>query len=382
MRIVIYEDKHEKFYPLVNLFPQYHLRVGARTIAENTARFFGRAEIDYAARPFFDAGPLRLDGPTLYISSRLLLCGPITTPRSDARIEVDGNGVGLVKIDAPFPATLAEIEDAVQTARRRLPAKGYVMENIWDVVTLSTGMMSEQCSRRKAKAARSRRAAGSGDIHVARTAKVHRMVSLDAADGPIYIDSGAEIRPFSSIKGPCYIGPFSVVDRAKVTKSSIGPQCRIGGEVEGSVFQGFANKHHEGFIGHSYVGEWVNLGALTTNSDLKNNYGNVRLQIGQEKVETGLTKLGCFIGDHTKLGIGTLIPTGCVAGSFVNFAGGGMMPSYVPDFTWLTAGRQEPYELDKAVATARAVLGRRNVKMAQRYEQLIRDLHDRVRRSN
>ena len=382
MRIVIYEDKHERFYPLVNLFPQYRLRVGARTIAENTERFFGRVKVDYAARPIFDIEPLRPDGPTLYLSGRLLLCGPIVTPRSDARIEVDGKAVGLAKIEPPFPATPAEIEDAVQTSTRRLAAKGKVLEDIWDIVTLCTDMINEQCSSRKAKPGRSRRAAGSGDIHVARTAKVHRMVSLDASDGPIYIDSGAEIRPFSSIKGPCYIGPFTVVDRAKITKSSIGPQCRIGGEVEASTFQGFANKHHEGFIGHSYVGEWVNLGALTTNSDLKNNYGSIRLQIGSAKVETGLTKLGCFIADHTKLGIGTLIPTGCVAGSFVNFAGGGMMPAYVRDFTWLTSDRQEPYELDKAIATARSVLGRRNVKMACQYEQLIRSLHDRVRRSD
>jgi hypothetical protein len=126
----------------------------------------------------------------------------------------------------------------------------------------------------------------------------------------------------------------------------------------------------------------VNLGALTTNSDLKNNYGPIRLQIGKSEFDTGQIKLGCFIGDQTKLGIGTLIPTGAVIGSFVNFARGGMMPRFVPDFRWISPDENLGYDLMKAISTARVVMKRRNVKMSAQYERMIRTLHEQVRRSN
>jgi hypothetical protein len=142
--------------------------------------------------------------------------------------------------------------------------------------------------------------------------------------------------------------------------------------VESCIFQGYSNKHHEGFLGHSFVGEWVNIGAMTTNSDLKNNYSSVRVKLGDKVIDSGMIKLGCFIGDHSKLGIGTLIPTGAVIGSFVNFFGGGIMPRYLPSFKWLGPGVDEKYTLDKAVETARMVMNRRGVKLTREYENLIR----------
>ena len=116
----------------------------------------------------------------------------------------------------------------------------------------------------------------------------------------------------------------------------------------------------------------MNLGALTTNSDLKNNYSSVRTKIGTRELDSGMKKLGCFIGDHTKTGISTLIPTGAIIGSFVNFFGGGMMPKYVPGLKWLSTTKQKNYDLARAIATARIVMQRRNVKMSKHYEELIR----------
>ncbi|GAJ24797.1 unnamed protein product, partial [marine sediment metagenome] len=115
---------------------------------------------------------------------------------------------------------------------------------------------------------------------MAKDAVIHNLVCIDVSDGPVYIDKGAVIRPFTTIIGPSYIGRDTIVERAKIIKSSIGPVCRMGGEVEACTFQGYSNKYHEGFIGHSFIGEWVNLGALTTNSDIKNNYGSVKVFFG------------------------------------------------------------------------------------------------------
>ena len=383
MRIIIYEDNYEKFYPLINLFPQFRLRVGGRTIAENTALLFRKVKIDFVARPMFNIDPVRPQEPTLYLSSRLLLTARFRMPRVDSRIVVNGQTVGFARNKPPFPGSLSEIKDALETIVGLMPVKGMIMNDLWEIITLNTSLPIHQCSLGRGRGIKSGIAYARGkSIYTARGAQIHRMVFLDATDGPIYIDAGAEIRPFSSIIGPSYIGAGTIVDRAKIIRSSIGPHCRIGGEVEASVFQGFSNKYHEGFIGHSYIGEWVNLGALTTNSDLKNNYGPVRIQIGKNEVDTGVTKLGCFVGDHAKLGIGTLIPTGAVIGSFVNFAGGGMMPRYVPDFKWVIGNKQDTYDLGKAIKTAQTVLSRRNVQMSHQYEQLIRTLHGQVCRSN
>jgi UDP-N-acetylglucosamine diphosphorylase/glucosamine-1-phosphate N-acetyltransferase len=213
------------------------------------------------------------------------------------------------------------------------------------------------------------------NVIVAPHAIVNDLVHIDVTQGPVYIDQGAIVQPFSTIIGPSYIGINTIVDRAKILASSLGPMCRIGGEVEACIFQGYANKHHEGFLGHSFIGEWVNLGALTTNSDLKNNYRPVRIQRAQHTYDTGMLKLGCFIADHTKLGIGTLIPTGAVIGSFVNFFNGGTMPLYVPSFTWLSATQIRDYDLEKAIETARVVMKRRDITMSPHYEKLIRLNH-------
>ncbi len=175
------------------------------------------------------------------------------------------------------------------------------------------------------------------DIFVGRGAKIHPMVVLDAEHGPIYIDEDVEIHPFTRIEGPCYIGRKSILLGAKCREgNSIGPMCRIGGEVEESIIQGYSNKYHDGFLGHAYVGQWVNLGALTTNSDLKNDYSEVKITLdGRTQLSTGSTKVGALIGDHTKTSIGTLLNTGTYVGAMTLLVTSGkLLPKFIPSFTW------------------------------------------------
>ncbi len=193
-------------------------------------------------------------------------------------------------------------------------------------------------------------------------------------EGPIHIGNDVTIRGYSKIRGPCAIGDGSVIDGAKVTHSSIGPQCRLSGEIEQTIFQGYANKQHEGFLGHSFLGEWVNLGAGTTNSDLKNNYKEVRVRLAGEFRSTGSLKVGCFVGDHTKTGIGALINTGSVFGTFCNLLGGRLCPGYVPAFVWDTGGEYAEYRIDKAIETARLVMERRGVTLTPHLEQAVRHI--------
>ena len=218
-------------------------------------------------------------------------------------------------------------------------------------------------------------------ILISESAKVDSLVCLDARNGPILIGENVHIHSHTRIEGPAAICNGSAVYSGKIRGgTTIGPHCRVGGEVEQSIFQAFSNKYHDGFIGHAYIGEWVNLGALTTNSDLKNNYGHVRVQLPDRLVDTHLTKVGCFLGDHVKTGIGTLLNTGTIVGFGSNVFGGGMPTAkHIPSFMWGGVGGFEEYRLEQAKGVARAVLPRRNREYTKATEALFDYLFESTR---
>lgn len=225
-------------------------------------------------------------------------------------------------------------------------------------------------------------------VHVAGGATIKPGSVLDAEAGPIWIGEGATVGPSATVVGPCYIGERSVIrPGALVSGSSIGMVCKVGGDVEGTVFHGYSNKQHDGFLGHSYVGEWVNLGAGTVNSDLKNTYGTVRVPINGRTVDSGAMFVGSFIGDHVKTGIGTALPTGCVAGYGSNVLASGLAPKFIPSFTWLAGGEaaggrgvRAAYDLEKMIAVARRVVARRERQLTACEEALIRSIHGEAAR--
>jgi UDP-N-acetylglucosamine diphosphorylase/glucosamine-1-phosphate N-acetyltransferase len=199
-------------------------------------------------------------------------------------------------------------------------------------------------------------------------------LALDARDGPILLDD-AQIEPFSFIQGPAYIGPQAVISSARIRgATSIGPLCKIGGEVEASIVQGYSNKHHDGFLGHSFLGEWVNIGAMTTTSDLKNTYGSIRVMVEDEgQVDSGEIKLGCFLADHVKLGIGLHLNGGSVIGFGSNIFGIHSAPKTVPPFTW--GGEQfREYRIDGMIGVARKVMSRRKLTLEPAHEALLREV--------
>jgi UDP-N-acetylglucosamine diphosphorylase/glucosamine-1-phosphate N-acetyltransferase len=200
---------------------------------------------------------------------------------------------------------------------------------------------------------------------------------LDAEEGPIVIGRGVTVMPQSTIIGPVYIADGSVVKvGAKIYEgTSIGPVCKIGGEIEGSIIHGYSNKQHDGFLGHSYLCAWVNLGAGTTNSDLKNNYGPVRIQLGNQFIDTGLQFVGSFIGDHSKTAINSTLNTGTVIGVCSNIFGSGFPPKCVPSFSWGAAGETlTTYTIEHALDVAKRVMERRKVQLLDSEQQLFRDI--------
>jgi UDP-N-acetylglucosamine diphosphorylase/glucosamine-1-phosphate N-acetyltransferase len=195
---------------------------------------------------------------------------------------------------------------------------------------------------------------------------------FDVRDGPIRLEEGVTVRAHTRLAGPTFVGPGSTILGGSISETSIGPVCKIRGEVECSVVLGFTNKAHDGFLGHAYLGRWVNLGAFTTNSDLKNNYGRVRVGGREGPRETGLMKVGCFLGDHVKTGIGTFLNTGTAIGLGANVFGGAMPPTYVPPFSWGTGSDLTEYRLDRFLEVARAAMSRRDLSLDPETEELLR----------
>jgi UDP-N-acetylglucosamine diphosphorylase/glucosamine-1-phosphate N-acetyltransferase len=212
------------------------------------------------------------------------------------------------------------------------------------------------------------------------SAQVEPLVLIDTTKGPVMLDQGVVVQAFSRLEGPLYVGPGTHVLAGRVKGSSLGPQCRIGGEVEGSIVHGYSNKAHEGFLGHSYLGEWVNFGAGTQTSDLRNDYGQVTVTVGGQRVETGLLKVGSFVGDHTKTSIDTLLNTGSVCGPFgMLVASGGLLPRTLPAFCLVNEGRaRERTDLGAMFATAATMMGRRGMTWAQEHADFYLDLYERT----
>lgn len=215
----------------------------------------------------------------------------------------------------------------------------------------------------------------SKNIHIDKSADISAGAILDASNGPIIIDSDVFVDIGALIKGPVYIGNNSIINPgAKIRGNvSVGPYCKIGGEVEDSIFHGFSNKQHDGYLGHSYIGEWVNLGANTNNSDLKNNYSNVRVKIGQVNIDTKQIFVGCMVGDYSKTGISTMINTGTYIGLGANIFGGGFQSKYIPSFSW---GVNDKTDINKFINTLKIVKNRRGQSVSGSEIELIQELYN------
>jgi UDP-N-acetylglucosamine diphosphorylase/glucosamine-1-phosphate N-acetyltransferase len=182
------------------------------------------------------------------------------------------------------------------------------------------------------------------------------------------------------VRGPVAIGDGSTVKARAVIygPASIGPGCKIGGESDSVILQAHANKQHDGFLGHSYLGAWVNLGAGTTTSNLKNTYGTIRVASGDERLDTGRMFLGLIAGDHVKTGINTPLDTGTIIGPSSSVFGGMMPPKDVPAFSWGDGRRLTGYDPERALAVAVRVMARRKVVATDAYTALFRQVYSRT----
>ncbi len=385
-RLLLFDDEVARgWHPFALTRPAGELLFGTETLRARCERVFGaRCEGHLAgdallgfeepgAPPCLGAGAPGDDGYRLLVSSRFV---PAETPaewRAGPAVMCAGDtpvGAALPP-RTPVPAGLAAGRFPEEWPRT--PVAGRVLESVWELMAANGDRLRADGARFPASGlpAGAHRV-GDGVISVAPGAVVEAGVVFDTSDGPVMVAAGARVRAPSRICGPAWIGPGSTLLGGELASASIGPGCRIRGEVASSVVLGYANKAHDGFLGHSIVGRWVNLGAMTTNSDLKHTYGPVRVQVGGRTVETGLMKAGCLLGDHVRTGIGTLLDTGTVVGAGASLFGDRAAPKSVPPFSWGSGAAPAEYDIERFLETAALVMRRRGVELTPGMRELYR----------
>ena len=276
----------------------------------------------------------------------------------------------------PVPNCIDDgIDDGSWPEWEAVAVEGQLLGSPWELIAANPARLrqdAEQWADCEVHASVHR--VGSGRIVLGDGAVLEPGVVLNTVAGPIVLAAEVQVRAHSRIAGPFYAGPGSTILGGSLSVTSLGPRCKVRGEVESSVILGFANKAHDGFLGHSIVGRWANLGAMTTNSDLKNNYGPVRALVRGRSVETGLVKGGCLLGDHVRTGIGTLLNAGSVVEAGANLFGGGLAPKYVPPFSWGWGEGTErtSYEIERFLDSAERVMARRGVALSEAMRSLYR----------
>ena len=401
MHICIYEDSGcNNLLPMVYMRPVYDLFCGIVSLQEKLIRNFPKSSITLHTRSVLESVvrdrypdclvnefPAGLE-EILFINGRSLL-------NSKTELNKLGKNQSFIINDTVVAARLSGAEltipietvqngitiDLDETAIERQKVDGILVEYIWDLIQAN----GDQIRSDFTFAIQGRGDAVIDDgtiindenVFIDKTAKIMPHVVVDGSNGPVFIDRDVVIQPHVYVQGPVYIGP-SVLIKAGAqiySGSSIAEGCKIGGEVNNSIILPWSNKAHGGYLGSSYVGSWVNIGAGTNNSNLKNNYGAVKVTVDGEAIDTGLQFMGLIMGDHSKCGINTTFNTGTSIGINCNLYGSVIHEKHIPSFTWGSAvGGYTTYKLEKALSVNKIVMSRRKKSLKRNDEELLRNV--------
>lgn len=402
-KLILFDDQTARNWePFALTRPAGELLFGVTTLRERAERAYATKAAAYIAAdhlqgfeepgapPILTSPETVGEGDRLFLLSRFLPAWGEGLPRNLREGPVstrDGTPVGWYSpagTPAPSLDFILRPEDEGSTVNS-LP--GTLLERVWELVIANIEQIGRDILALFDRPGRPSLPNGSyllgnGPLIVDPTATIEPGVVFDTSGGPIWIDRDVRVRALTRLAGPAYVGPGSTVLGGALEAVSIGPVCRIRGEFAESVCAGYVNKQHDGHIGHAYLGRWVNLGAETTNSDLKNNYGSIRLWTPDGgEADTGQVKLGSLIGDHVKTGIGTHINTGTVVGAGCNIYGAVMPPRYVPPFSWGTGDELVEFRLDKFLEVAERAMARRKVTLTDGARSQLRRAWEKSRGS-
>jgi UDP-N-acetylglucosamine diphosphorylase/glucosamine-1-phosphate N-acetyltransferase len=403
--VCLFEDALvSNFFPLVYFRPVYDLRCGITTLREKIVCAYSAATFVFSCRSYL-ADSLKAKEPKstvnqlpagqcLLVNGRVLADERFSkkiplSAKSDV-VYVNGDTVVAAFVHGETLTKIAKNSTGIFSYSdfEGIPKKEVDVELVkypWELVH-KNGTWIEKDFHLLVPAGKKIRGKVYAGVHILGKSRVFigsgavikPGVVLDAEKGPIYIGKNVQVLPNAVIVGPAAIGHDSWIKAGAqiYENTTIGPVCKVGGEVEGSILQSYSNKQHAGFLGHSYLGSWVNLGADTNNSDLKNNYGSIKVTVNGKQIDTELQFVGVTIGDHSKSGINTMFNTGTVVGVCSNVFGAGFPSKYVPSFAWGGSENTVTYEVDKAIDVAKRVMTRRKVEMSNAEEKLFRTVFD------
>lgn len=373
--VVLYDDARARtFEPFALTRPASALRVGARLIYERWRAALGNEQFGILAAPHLDHfgefdGPRRFAGEV--VATGTVVVNARFAPALGVAAPVDrwtqGGRTAAVRLARDVAVSRFEggriaLED-LPVGPNESSLEGWWLEGPWDAVRLLADTLVSDIPRLALgmrPAPPESTVIGSHPVHLGEGATVEPYVVFDTTTGPILLDAGVKVSAFTRLVGPCYIGRDTHVLGGKVSACSIGEVCRVHGELSSSIFLGHANKGHDGFVGHSILGRWTNLGASTVTSNLKNTYGSVSLWTPNGPADTRLQFLGTLLGDHAKTAIGTRLMTGTVVGAGASVVADGSVSKVIAPFAF---GRNE-WRLEKFVEVAERVMARRHVTLS------------------
>ncbi|QNF33448.1 GlmU family protein [Adhaeribacter swui] len=394
MNIILFDDKiiRPNLLPLTFTRPVAEIRVGILTIAEKWQKFTGQA-VSYLTQPYLQKKYLCSPKPTanLYVNGAVCPNADLLNAlkklkpgkalfKNNVLLAFNGN-------DQVFE-TLADFYNSSNAVPKNFNDEVTIIQEVWEIFTRNGKQIKADFDLITA----GRQSCPVTDPHSVVYAPENvfleegvklRAVVLNAESGPIYLGKNSEVQEGAVIRGAFALGEGSMLNMGAKMRGdiTIGPFCKVGGEISNSVIFGYSNKSHDGFLGNSVLGEWVNLGADTNTSNMKNNYADVKLwnyAKGGMK-DTGLQFCGSIMGDHTKCGINTMLNTGTVTGVSANVFGAGYPRNFIPSFTWGGAPGMETYSLPKFFESAARAMERRQLQLTEIEKSILSNVYEQTK---
>ena len=380
MNVILFDSNRSNFYPLSYTRPISEFRIGILTIKEKWMHYYKNISTkteNYLVSKY----PIRKQKENLWIDASVLPSKELKTELDSLRngevLESNGKIIAFKNVNYSFK-NLNKINTSILVDS---------IENIWDIFS-DNGREIEADFKLLTQARKSQKISDTNTvigkhIFIEKGAKISCSI-LNAENGPIYIGKNTQIMEGAIIRGPFAMCENAVLKMgAKIYgPTTLGPHCKVGGEVNNSVFFGYSSKAHDGFLGNSVIGEWCNLGADTNNSNLKNNYAEVKLwNYEMERFKkTGLQFCGLIMGDHSKCGINTMFNTGTVIGVSANIFGSGFPRNFVPSFSWGGVSGFQVYKLPKVFEVASKVFERRKLDFDENEQNILSEVYDMTKR--
>jgi UDP-N-acetylglucosamine diphosphorylase/glucosamine-1-phosphate N-acetyltransferase len=384
MNLILFDDPgiRANLLPLTFTRPVAEIRIGIVTIAEKWERHF-QTKPSYSTQSYLSKKfPKTTSSDNLWINGAV--CPDPMLVEAIKKLEI-GDAIYKNSMIIAVRTDDADLPEVISGKATEHPHDLVIIDKLWkifqnngnqiraDFKLITTGRKSAAITDPHTHTY------NAAEIFIEEGAVLHTAV-LNAEGGPIYLGKNSQVQEGAILRGPFSLGEGAIVNMGGKMRAdtTVGPFCKIGGEVSNAVLFGHSNKAHDGFLGNSVLGEWCNLGADTNTSNLKNNYDTVRLWSYAKKgfVDTGLPFCGLIMGDHSKSGINTMFNTGTVVGVSSNIFGAGYPRNFIPSFQWGGVGGFVTYQYEKAMETAERVMSRRNLKLDEIEREILKNVFD------